>query len=129
MRVWAAVRNHPGSTTNELLGYLKDSNRRSVSSALTVLEFNDVVYTKEVEGGNSPKKYFTELEKYNPAQASHHRYRNKSVNKTSTSSDYPSLMPLQPAAPAKNEKIESLFDTLTLNECRELYSRLHSIFG
>ena len=36
--------------------------------------------------------------------------------------------PVQPMLPEK-DKIESVFDSFSLNECRELYQRLHAIFG
>ena len=136
MRVWAAVRNRPGSTVQEILAYLKSDKRTSVSSALTVLEFNEVVYSTRGLGNSDPKKYFTELEVFDPKLASHHRYR-KNIMKLNL--NVPSIQKIPAAAPkpavklavVENgpDKIESLFDTLTMNECRALYQRLHTFFG
>ena len=129
MRVWAAVRNQPGNTVQEILAYLKTDKRSSVASALTVLEFNEVVYS--VGGNASPKKYFTDLEVYDPIKASHHNYRKSVMNLKlpSTKPAVKSPKPIEVVSATSSDKIEALFDTLTLNECRDLYQRLHTIFG
>lgn len=131
MRVWAAVRNRPGSTVNEIMAYIKTDRRSSISSALTVLEFNEVVYSTGDSKNVSAKRYFTELEVYDPVQASHHNYRKSVMNLKlpSTKPVVKSPKPIEVVPVASSDKIEALFDTLTLNECRDLYQRLHTIFG
>lgn len=135
MRVWAAVRNQPGSTVQEILSYLKTDKRASVASALTVLEFFEVVYSTGDGGNKSPKKYFTPFEKYDPIKASHHQYRKSTMSKTLklNTPSIPMKMITKPVPmdtpKAGPDRIEVLFDSLTLNECRELYQRLHVFFG
>lgn len=129
MRVWAAVRNQPGSTVQELLAYLKTDKRSSVASALTVLEFNEVVYS--VGGNASPKKYFTEVEVYVPSQASHSNYRKNTMKLKLPSIKSPVKEPelISFITKPADDKVEGVFNTLTFNECRDLYQRLHNIFG
>lgn len=122
VRIWAAVRNKPGSTVAEVMEYIKNDNRGSVSSILSFLECEDVVYSV----GTHPRKYFTLLEKYELQPRKKPRPYAPRKPKDQAMDTTPSAV--QPEPP-KTDRIDEVFNTYTFNECRELYRRLNDIFG
>ena len=134
MRVWAAVRNRPGSTVQDILNYLKSDKRTSVAPILTLLEHADLVYSTGNGGFKDPKKYFTEDETFDAQKAKYHHYRKYIVNPLLNIPKLPKKPSTKPEVisetPKTNsDRLEALFDTLTMNECRALYQRLHTFFG
>ena len=119
MRLWAAVRNVPGRTGGQIVADFPNENPASITSILSHLELNDMIYSK----GMYPKTYFTELEKY-PVKPS--AIRSKTVL---TSNTIKQAEPVQVVHTTHDARIEQIFNALALPEGIALYKRLHAVFG
>ena len=124
MRVWAAIRNNPGMNSKEIWSKFPHDGQSSISSILSTLDFSDVIFSTKAPG-ETTKRYYTSHESY-PAKKAATR---KPAVKTTEVVDTYTVNMLVPPVPQKDDRIEELFNTLSLNESRQLYKRLQSIFG
>lgn len=130
MRVWAAVRNHPGMTAGEVIKLFPEEIPSSLTSILSHLDLNDLVYSTGNGYSNDPKKYFTNLEKMEDVKTA--LKRSAPVRKTTTAlvtpiKGEPALV--QEAATTASSRTEQVFNTLALPEAIALYQKLHDVFG
>ena len=117
-RVWAAVRNKPGMTAKEISLYFKDENPASVTSLLSNLDLNDMVYSKGNGYKQDPKKYFTDEIHFDALKA-----KRKVTIKPLV------YVPIVETKPVINNRIDEIFNTLSINEGQQLYKRLHSMYS
>ena len=127
MRVWAAIRNNPGMNSKEIWAKFPDDGQSSISSILSTLDFSDVIFSTKAPG-ETTKRYYTSHEAY-PAKKAATR---KPAVKACLELQQIKLVDT-PTIPQEitttDHRIEGLFNTLSLNESRQLYKRLQSIFG
>ncbi len=127
MRVWATIRNNPGMNSKEIWAKFPDDGQSSISSILSTLDFSDVIFSTKAPG-ETTKRYYTSHEAY-PAK--------KAATRKPAVKAYLELQQIKlvdtPTIPQEitttDHRIEELFNTLSLNESRQLYKRLQSIFG
>jgi hypothetical protein len=126
MKVWAAVRNTPGMTSRDVWNKFPDVGQSTISSILSTLDFSAVIYSIKTPG-ETLKKYFTTYEIY-PAKKLVTRTK-PTAKANYTHNDVIIEYAHIPITTPKDDRIEELFNTLSLNESRQLYKRLQSIFG
>lgn len=142
LRVWAAVRNNPGLTASQIIQIFKDALPASVSSILSHLDIKGVVYSKGAGYRKDPLTYFTDMLTYEDVQTTIKNAKDKTAKRMvlvkeipapvvqSNSPNVTTSIEVQSIKSAPvNNRIEELFNSFTMNECKELYQRLHSIFG
>ena len=151
-RIWADVRNHPGTTINDIMARIGHDHRSSVSSILSVLEQVEAISSKNGYSPYTPRKYTAIWETWKPdkMRAQYRKYvsernsgktakhvpkvKNREVAKDVTP-ETTYAMPIDVSTPLTGttgkprNKIEEIFDSLSLNECRELHRRLDHLFG
>lgn len=127
MQVWAAIRNNPGMNSKEIWAKFPDDGQSSISSILSTLDFSDVIFSTKAPG-ETTKRYFTSHEAYPAKKAATRKPAVRCVMpQKETTKKY--MQQIEVVPPIKNDPIEDLFNTLSLNESRQLYKRLQSIFG
>lgn len=138
-RIWAAIRDNPGWTSEDVRKRFPDANPSSVCAALSMLELQELIYSQGAGHKSDLKRYFSKKDRYVlPKRKNAVHVTEKSDICGTVTGRY--LKPIKQDADVKHHApapapapvvgdLDDLIGNLTMNQAWAVYTKLHRTFG